>query len=89
MVVVEDCKPNSTSGGDNAHREHGIDKDGDVLGNMKMATNCNEVLGFMITGTTITGNSKTTDDAGTPNAMAMGREPYADKLIMADNGARN
>jgi hypothetical protein len=88
MSVTEDGTCYTSSGWDEAHREFGIYKDGDVLGNKDMAITCGTAGNFTIAGSTITGNGKTITDAGKPTAIAMGRGNYAGKLLVADNGQR-
>jgi len=86
MLVTEDGTCYTESGWDEAHREFGIYKNGDVLGNKNMNIDCSTAGAFTIVGTTITGNGKTSTNAGTPTAIAMGRGSYAGKLLVADNG---
>jgi hypothetical protein len=88
MTVAEDGTCYTSSNWDEAGRKFGVYKDGDVLGNSDHGINCGSAGGFSINGTTITGNGKTISDAGKPTAIAMGRGTYANKLIVADNGAR-
>lgn len=88
LLVTEDGTCYTSSVWDEGHREHGIYKNGNVLGNKTMDMNCETAGGFTISGTNITGNGKTITDAGKPTAIAMGRGIYANKLLVADNGAR-
>jgi uncharacterized protein YjdB len=88
MVVAEDGTCYTTSIWDEAHREYGIYKDGDVLGNEDKNISCGLAGGYTISGTTVTGNGKTITDAGKPTAIAMGRGIYDGKLLVADNGQR-
>ena len=88
MTVEEDGTCYTTSGWDEAGRRYGIYKDGDVLGNENRTIVCGSAGGFLISGTTITGNGYTITDAGMPTALAMGRGIYAGKLLVADNGQR-
>ena len=88
MSVTEDGTCYTLSGWDEAHREYGIYKDGDVLGNKKTTMNCGIAGNFSISGNTIVGNGKTIADAGKPTAIAMGRGAYEGKLLVADNGQR-
>lgn len=55
MTVTEDGTCYTASDWDEAHREFGIYKDGDVLGNQDMGITCGTDGGFTIVGTTITG----------------------------------
>lgn len=88
MTVTEDGTCYTSSGWDESHREHGIYKNGDVLGNADMSIDCGTAGGFTLSGNTITGNGKTITNAGTPTAIAMGRGSFAGKLLVADNGQR-
>lgn len=88
MTVTADGTCYTTSEWDEAGRDHGIYKDGDVIGNGGSVGNCHSAGGFTINGKTIDGNGKTINNAGTPVAIAMGLGSLAGKLIVADNGAR-
>ncbi len=88
MTVTEDGTCFTTSDWDEAHREYGIYKNGDVLGNKNQILNCGIAGVFSISGTTIVGNGKTITNVEKPTAIAMGRGIYDGKLLVSDNGKR-
>jgi len=88
MYVDGDGTVYTSSEWDEGGRQFGVYKDGKVIGNEDRKISCSEAGGFEISGNTIAGHGKVIRDCGTPVAIAMGRGPYAGKLLVADNSSR-